>query len=91
MFDLETDPHELRNVGRSQVLEHKKVRTRMAAALLTWATKHHTRITATKEVLNRQGIAAELGILIGFWDEAEFEATTGMPFSSLVPAGPPEG
>jgi hypothetical protein len=29
------------------------------------------------------------GILIGFWNEEEYEAATGKPFASLVPAGPP--
>jgi hypothetical protein len=61
----------------------------MEAALLDWARRHHTRITATSAVLARQKIAAEGGILIGFWDEQEYEEATGKPFSSLVPAGRP--
>ena len=61
----------------------------MAAALLDWARRHHSRITATPQVLANQTKASENGILIGFWDEAEYEATTGKPFDSLKPVGRP--
>mgnify|MGYP002628231526 CR=1 FL=1 len=91
MFDLETDPDEITDIGGSDMPDHQAVRTRMEDALLSWSMQHHSRITATKEVLARQGMAAETGILIGFWDEAEYEAATGKPFASLVPAGPPTG
>ena len=55
MFDLETDPDEVTDIGRSQTEEHVAVRARMEKALLAWATRHHTRVTATKEVLSKQG------------------------------------
>lgn len=87
MFDLATDPDELTDIGASDLLEHQQVRARMEAALLQWATRHHTRITATPAVLARQKIAAETGILIGFWDEDEYAQTVGKPFSALVPQG----
>lgn len=89
MFDLATDPDELTDIGASDLLEHQQVRARMEAALLQWATRHHTRITATPAVLARQKIAAETGILIGFWDEDEYAQTVGKPFSALVPQGRP--
>jgi arylsulfatase A-like enzyme len=89
MFDLEIDPDEVTDIGRSQTEEHVAVRARMEKALLAWATRHHSRITATKAVLSKQGMAAEQGILIGFWDEVEYEAATGKPFAALTPAGPP--
>lgn len=89
LFDLETDPQEVKDLGASQQADHIAVRARMEAALLDWARRHHTRITATSAVLARQKIAAEGGILIGFWDEQEYEEATGKPFSSLVPAGRP--
>ena len=89
MFDLATDPDELTDIGASDLPEHQQVRARMEAALLQWATRHHTRITATPAVLARQKIAAETGILIGFWDEDEYEKTVGKPFSALVPHGRP--
>ncbi|MEH6726880.1 MAG: hypothetical protein V7703_12035, partial [Hyphomicrobiales bacterium] len=73
----------------SDTPEHKQVRADMEAALLSWSMRHHTRITATADVLAKQGKAAENGILIGFWDEVEYQETTGKPFGSLVPPGPP--
>ena len=88
LFDLQNDPQELCDIGRSQAAEHIDIRTRMEKALLSWSLQHHTRITATADVLKRQGNAAEIGILIGFWDEAEYEAVAGKPFDSLVPVGP---
>lgn len=89
LFDLETDPHELHDQGVSSAADHVAVRTRMEAALLTWATRHHTRITATPQVLAGQKTAAASGILIGFWDEAEYLETVGKPFDSLTPIGRP--
>lgn len=91
LFDLETDPQELVDLGRSDTEEHIAVRDRMEEALLKWATQHHTRITATPQVLQRQKMAAHSGILIGFWDEQEYEDATGKPFADLVPVGPPKG
>ena len=87
LFDLEIDPDELTDLGRSDVPEHIEVRARMNAALLKWATRHHTRITATPAVLARQKRAAKDGILIGFWDENEYERATGQAFSKLKPLG----
>ena len=91
LFDLQTDPQEVTDLGDSDLAEHIAVRARMEAALLDWARCHHTRITATPAVLASQKIAAEGGILIGFWDEQEYEEATGKPFSSLIPSGRPEG
>ncbi len=89
MFDLESDPQELVDIGRSNTDEHITVRQRLEAAMLSWASQHHTRITVTPEFVAGLGNAAQAGILIGFWDEAEYEAETGKPFESLVPVGPP--
>jgi arylsulfatase A-like enzyme len=88
LFDLQTDPSELCDIGRSQEADHIDIRMRMEKALLSWSMQHHTRVTATADVLKRQGNAAATGILIGFWDEAEYEAATGKPFESLIPVGP---
>lgn len=88
LFDLETDPQELLDLGGSEAPEHVAVRARMEAALLEWASRHHTRITATPEVLAGQRTASEVGILIGFWDAEEYEEVVGKPFASLTPVGP---
>lgn len=90
MFDLETDPQELCNIGSSDDDEHIAARAEMEQALTAWSLQHHTRITATAKVLAGQRKAAETGILIGFWDEAEYEAATGKPFDALIPAGKPD-
>ncbi|MEO1491818.1 MAG: sulfatase-like hydrolase/transferase [Pseudomonadota bacterium] len=90
LFDLETDRAEVTDLGASTTPEHIDVRTRMEAALLAWATRHHTRITATPEILTGQSKAAEQGVLIGFWDEAEYKAETGIDFDSLTPVGRPK-
>ena len=87
LFDLENDPKELTDVGRSDAPEHVEVRARMKAALLKWATRHHTRITATARVLASQKTAAKDGILIGFWDEDEYLDATGQDFNDLQPVG----
>ncbi len=87
LFDLETDPNELVDLGTSDTEDHIAVRARMEAALLSWASRHHTRITATPEILARQKKSAESGILIGFWDEQEYLESAGKPFSSLQPHG----
>ncbi len=87
MFDLKNDPDELVDLGTSRATVHIDVRTRMEAALLRWATRHHTRVTATPKVLESQKDAASTGILIGFWDEVEFFDETGIPFASLAPIG----
>ena len=87
LFDLERDPNELNDLGTSHTQEHVAVRTRMEAALLAWATRHHTRITATTDVLARQKMAAKSGILIGFWDEEEYLVATDKTFDSLKPVG----
>ncbi|MDB9840646.1 sulfatase-like hydrolase/transferase [Planktomarina temperata] len=89
LWDLQNDPDELVDLGASEDPLCVKTRARMESALLKWATRHHTRITATPEVLAHQKIAAESGILIGFWDEAEYQDAVGKPFSSLTPQGRP--
>jgi arylsulfatase A-like enzyme len=89
LFDLESDPSEVVDLGTSGEAAHVAVRARMEAALLAWATRHHTRITATPAVLARQKVAAKSGILIGFWDEQEYEAATGIAFEDLEPVGKP--
>ncbi|KIN63759.1 Sulfatase [Sulfitobacter noctilucicola] len=89
LFDLVTDPSELTDLGGSEDTTHIAARARMESALLTWATRHHSRITATSEVLDRQKKSAQTGILIGFWDEAEYEEASGIAFRDLKPVGRP--
>ena len=90
LFDLFSDPDELVDLAGSTTAMHRDARLRLETALESWAMRHHTRITATEELLETQKKAAELGILIGFWDENEFEAITGKKFENLKPVGKKE-
>ena len=70
LFDLETDPGELVDLGTDP--EHEEKRTELHEALFAWARRHHTRITRTPEQIDRMAAGREPpGILIGYWDEDE--------------------
>jgi arylsulfatase A-like enzyme len=79
LFDLESDPQELVDLGAS--VDHDAVRTRMKDALFAWARQHHNRITVTPERVDHMLANREPpGIVIGFWDEAEYEAALGRKY-----------
>ncbi len=80
LFDLQEDPQELVDLGDSESAELDKVRARMADAIFRWARRHHNRITVTPERVEEMSGLEPKGILIGFWDEAEYEAAYGEPF-----------
>jgi arylsulfatase A-like enzyme len=90
LFDLLSDPHELVDLASSMNSIDQEARSRLEAALESWAMRHHSRTTGTEEILASQKKAAELGILIGFWDEKEFEDKTGKKFENLKPVGKKE-
>ncbi|MEM9813897.1 MAG: alkaline phosphatase family protein [Pseudomonadota bacterium] len=70
LFDLETDPNELRN--RAGDAEGAAEIARLSAAHFDWARAHHTRITRTGEQVDGMLEAREPpGILIGYWDAEE--------------------
>ena len=70
LFDLETDPDEVIDLGTEPA--HEEVRARLHEALFAWARRHHSRITRTPEHIDRMAKNGEPpGILIGFWDENE--------------------
>jgi len=79
LFDLENDPDELHDLGAYP--DYEEVRQRMREAIFTWARQHHTRITLPPERIERMAGKEPPGILIGFWDEQEFEAEFGKPFA----------
>jgi arylsulfatase A-like enzyme len=81
LFDLRSDPQELTDLGASDLADHVAVRARMADALFAWARQHHNRITVHPDRIERMAANGEPpGVVIGFWDEAEFEAAKGRPF-----------
>ena len=90
LFDLLSDPNELVDLASSMNSIDQEARSRLEAALESWAMRHHSRTTGTEEILASQKKASELGILIGFWDEKEFEDKTGKKFENLKPVGKKE-
>ena len=74
LFDLETDPQELIDLGAEPAFAD--TRARLHEALFEWARKPRQRITiadGTIEATNIQDKITEAGIRIGYWDEAELE------------------
>ena len=80
LFDLENDPDELVDLGRSEADEHVEVKSRMAERLFAWARRHHNRITRTPAQMDAACDRLPPGIAIGVYDEAEYEADFGEPF-----------
>ena len=79
LFDLLNDPQELVDLGAHR--DYEPVRRRMHEAIFHWARQHHNRITKSPEEIERMSAREPSGILIGIWDEAEFEKVYKKPFS----------
>jgi hypothetical protein len=72
LFDLQTDPNELGDLGASTEPMHEAVRHRLHEALFRWARQPRQRVTiadGTIESTEIQPRISEGGILIGYWDE----------------------
>jgi arylsulfatase A-like enzyme len=77
LFDLQQDPHELRDVGASPAAEHAAARARLHEALFRWARQPRQRVTIADDLIENtdvQSRVAEAGILIGYADEADLAA-----------------
>lgn len=73
LFDLETDPDELIDLGASP--EHQEHIKRLRDLHFEWARQHHTRITKTAEQVEVMTDRKEPpGILVGFRDVEELAA-----------------
>jgi len=81
LFDLQSDPQELTDLGDRTSDEIMAVKSRMSEAIATWSRQHHARITLSPETIDAMSDGEPDGILIGVWDEADYEATFGHPFS----------
>ncbi len=77
LFDLERDPHELTDLGADPAYEQQ--RARLYDAIFTWARQHHNRITVSAERVNTMAGREPPGILIGYWDEKDYEQQFGKP------------
>lgn len=70
LFDLESDPDELVDLGAEP--EHEAIRAELHEALFAWARQHHTRITRAPQQVDRMAAGGEPpGIQIGFWNEED--------------------
>ena len=73
LFDLETDPEELHDLGDDPA--HAGEIERLSALHFAWTRQHHTRITRTPDIIERMTQAREPeGIYIAYLDEAEVMA-----------------
>jgi arylsulfatase A-like enzyme len=82
LFDLETDPDELVDLGLSDDPAHVRIRALMHERIFEWARRHHNRITRRpEEVLAIDG-GEPPGIIIGVYDEDAYEVRMGHPFST---------
>jgi arylsulfatase A-like enzyme len=74
LYDLERDPQELRDLGADPA--HAQERARMKDMLFDWALRDHRRLTMSDAQIEAYGPhrQLELGIFIGYADEAEVEA-----------------
>lgn len=80
LFDLGTDPQELVDLGASPA--HEDVRARLSSAIFEWARRHHNRITVTPECVEAMTGKEPPGVVIGVWDEDDYQRVFGKPFAA---------
>ncbi|MGI3168553.1 alkaline phosphatase family protein [Pseudooceanicola sp. C21-150M6] len=73
LYDLKSDPEELRDLGADPA--HAAERDRLEKMMLRWSLQHHNRVTISDEVIaQRSDGELRRGYVIGFWDQAELDA-----------------
>lgn len=73
LFDLETDPDELKDLGGDP--EHQEQIDRLSAMHFEWSRQHHNRITKTSQSIEAMTDGKEPpGIFIGYANSKELEA-----------------
>ena len=79
LFDLESDPDELYDLGGDPAYADQI--ERLKALHFDWTRQHHSRITRTPEIIEKMTDAREPeGIYIAYWDEDEvLESGLEMP------------
>ena len=87
LFDLDTDPDELSDLGADPA--HEATRRRLYQALARWARRQSQRTTISDEtILNMRGKSRRKGILLGVWDKDEL-ADPEVRAAVEVPTGDP--
>lgn len=70
LFDLLTDPDELRDIGADP--RYREVRARMAERLASWARRPSQRTTQSEaQILARRSGGADTGVVLGLYDGSE--------------------
>jgi arylsulfatase A-like enzyme len=70
LFDMQSDPEELRDLGADPA--YAAERERLAAALSEWGLRMSQRTTVSEQqILAARGKSQRRGILIGVWDETD--------------------
>jgi arylsulfatase A-like enzyme len=74
LFDLESDPQELRDLG--DMPDHADQITRLCEMMFAWARRQHNRVAISDEKINTVMCRddADYGVYLGFWDEEELES-----------------
>lgn len=82
LFDLESDPDELHDLGDNPA--HQDQIDRLSALHFNWTRQHHSRITRKAEIIEAMTDEREpSGIVIAYWDEKEL-AANGLPMPSHI-------
>jgi hypothetical protein len=74
LFDLQSDPDELQDLGASTAPEHTAQMRRLHEALFQWARRPRQRVTVSDELIENTELQARIsenGILIGYADEED--------------------
>jgi len=75
LFDRQTDPDELRDLGASELAEHTEAMARMFEALSKWWRRVNQRTTRSEnDVRNMRGKSTRKGIILGVYDGSEVDA-----------------
>lgn len=78
LFDLQNDPDEFTDLGRSP--DHEAQRNQMHCALADWALRYRQRDTVSEELAaHRVGLEDKLGVLIGYWNEDDVKLPARAP------------
>ncbi|KMW57987.1 Sulfatase family protein [Candidatus Rhodobacter oscarellae] len=79
LFDMESDPDELLDLGASDAPAAAAARARLTEALFAWTRRHHNRHTKDPQWFDDVLGKEPPGVLIGYWDEEDL-AADGLSF-----------
>ncbi|MEM7302618.1 MAG: sulfatase-like hydrolase/transferase [Pseudomonadota bacterium] len=78
LFDLENDPDEFIDLGKSP--DHEDILAMMHRALADWALQYRQRETMSeRQALEMTGLEDKFGVLIGYWNEEDVKEPARAP------------